>query len=281
MAIGVTVLASGSNGNCIAVHADGNTVLVDCGVSLRMLRARMAETGIPEASVRAILVTHRHDDHIKGVDKAAARFGVPVFTHYEAAQKMEKVFKKPVTTTILDVGAEFPLSGFMVTSFPVEHDAETVGFVLTKESSKVGIATDMGRATQAVEFNLRDSSTLVLESNYDMDMLAMSNRTWMLKQRKTAHRQYEKPHPRTYQPRLQPIQNRDGYGKKDSDGYETTGCIPGLRTTRGVNPDGVVLIRPPTKTPLRLTGKQFPQGVLRGFLYRLDKTPPQFRTALA
>ena len=183
MAIGVTVLASGSNGNCIAVHADGNTVLIDCGVSLRMLRARMAETGIPEASVRAILVTHRHDDHIKGVDKAAARFGVPVFTHYEAAQKMEEVFKKPVTTTILDVGAEFPLSGFMVTSFPVEHDAETVGFVLTKESSKVGIATDMGRATQAVEFNLRDSSTLVLESNYDMDMLAMSNRTWMLKQR--------------------------------------------------------------------------------------------------
>ena len=183
MKTGVTMLASGSNGNCIAVSAEGHTILIDCGISLRMLRSRMKETGIAEESVRAILVTHRHDDHVKGLEKATEHFAVPVFAPVEAASVLRKKFPGMMPATMLETGGNFTLSGFQIHSFPVEHDVQTVGYTLARESSKIGVATDMGRATVPAEFHLRDCNTLVLESNYDVNMLVSSTRRWDLKQR--------------------------------------------------------------------------------------------------
>lgn len=183
MKTGVTILASGSNGNCIAVQYQGNTILLDCGLSLKMLRARMAQECVDPDSVRAILVTHKHGDHMKGVGAAAGFLGVPVFSPYEVAELLQNDKKHPVTATVLDTGASFDLSGFQITPFPVEHDVETVGFVLTTPEAKIGIATDIGRPTQTAAFHLRDCQTLVLESNYDVNMLAASPRDWGLKTR--------------------------------------------------------------------------------------------------
>ncbi len=183
MKTGVTILASGSNGNCIAIQHHGNTILLDCGISLKMLRTRMAQECVDPESVRAILVTHKHGDHMKGVGAAAGFLGVPVFSPYEVAVLLQNDAKHPVTATVLDAGTSFELSGFQITPFPVEHDVETVGYTLTTPEAKIGIATDIGRPTQTAEFYLRDCQTLVLESNYDVNMLAYSPRSWELKTR--------------------------------------------------------------------------------------------------
>lgn len=183
MKVGVTILASGSNGNCAAIHADGNTILIDCGISLRMLRQRMKETGVDESTIRAILVTHSHVDHVKGLEKSSQCFGVPVFSSYETSEKLKHDFPDMIPASILEIGSQFELSGFQIRSFPVEHDVPTVGYTFTRESTKIGYATDCGRVTVPVEYNLRDCNTLVLESNYDVNMLVTSKRAWSLKQR--------------------------------------------------------------------------------------------------
>ena len=177
------MLASGSNGNCAAIHANGNTLLVDCGISLRMLRQGLKETGVDESTIRGILVTHGHTDHTKGLEKTTECFGVPIFAAYPTAEKLQEDFPDMISASILEVGTQFSLSGFEIRTFPVEHDVHTIGYTFAIESTKVGYATDCGKATVPVEFNLRDCNTLVLESNYDVNMLVTSNRSWALKQR--------------------------------------------------------------------------------------------------
>lgn len=181
--IGVTILASGSNGNCIAVHCGDQAILIDCGISLRMLRCRLKEEGLEESWVKAFLVTHEHNDHVKGLRVASKHFGVPVYATAKCAEKLRNEWSLGVMTMIAACN-DFPLSGFNVRAFPVSHDAvDTVGYVFTRESAKIGVATDLGVTTQMTHFQLRDCSTLVLESNFDLNMLAASSRPWNLKSR--------------------------------------------------------------------------------------------------
>lgn len=181
--VGVSVLASGSNGNCIAVHCQDQAVLIDCGISLRQLRLRMAQVGVSESWVKAILITHEHDDHVKGLAVSAKYFGVPVFATRLCAEALRrKGFTGSIT--LINQCADFLMAGMLIRAFSVQHDAsDPVGYVIHKESTKIGICTDFGQPTQMTNFQLYDCSTLVLESNYDLNMLASSSRPWHLKQR--------------------------------------------------------------------------------------------------
>ena len=181
--IGVTVLASGSNGNCTVVHCGEQAVMIDCGISLRTLRRRMKEEALEESWVKAILITHEHTDHIQGARTAAEHLGVPIYATAKCAEVLRNKFDFGVMTMITAC-SDFALSGFSVRAFPVSHDAvDTVGYLLSRESVKVGVATDLGQTNQMTHFQLRDCNTLVLESNYDINMLAASSRPWMLKTR--------------------------------------------------------------------------------------------------
>ena len=181
--IGITVLASGSNGNCTVGHCGEQAIMIDCGISLRMLRRRMKEEALEESWLKAILITHEHTDHISGARVAAQHFGVPVFATAKCAEVLRSRFDFGVMTMIAACN-DFPLSGFNVRAFPVSHDAvDTVGYVFERESTKIGVATDLGQANQMTHFQLRDCNTLVLESNYDINMLAASSRPWSLKTR--------------------------------------------------------------------------------------------------
>ncbi len=181
--IGVSILASGSNGNCTVVHCDEQAIMIDCGISLRTLRRRMKEEALDESWLKAILITHEHTDHIQGARLVAQHFGVPIYATAKCAEVLRTKFEFGVITMFAPCN-DFLLSGFKVRAFPVPHDAvDTVGYILERESVKVGVATDLGQTTQMTHFQLRDCNTLVLESNYDINMLASSTRPWSLKTR--------------------------------------------------------------------------------------------------
>lgn len=175
MKVGVTLLASGSNGNCCAIHANGNIILVDCGICYREVSKRLAQMGVP-GEVTAILVTHRHTDHIKGVDVTARKYGVPVFATKETVDTLQALYPRLAPPAVIGCDECFSNSGFDITSFHVEHDVDTVGYTFTYDDVKIGIATDIGKVTKSAEYNLRDCTTLVLESNFDVNMLWRSGR---------------------------------------------------------------------------------------------------------
>ena len=167
-------LASGSGGNCLVAQADLTRVLIDCGLSLTDTERRLARLGLEPADIDAILVTHEHDDHAGCVfDFAAAHNVLVVLTHgtlraLRAAGKMHD----GVRTLFLRAGERAAIGGMEVLPFTVPHDAaEPVQFVLSDGAAKLGVVTDIGIGTRHVEQMLCGLDALVLECNYDRDML--------------------------------------------------------------------------------------------------------------
>ncbi len=186
MPLGISVLASGSSGNCIVVHSGDQAILIDCGISYRQVCKAMKQSGLDPAWIKAILVTHEHSDHVAGLSVTSRRLGVPIFATQRTAAAIRLLRPKEQFAAMTPYApcSDFTVAGFTVRAFPVPHDAEdSVGFIVAKESSKAGIATDFGAPNRTTNFHLRGCDTLVVESNYDVNMLAASTRTWQLKQR--------------------------------------------------------------------------------------------------
>lgn len=181
--IGVTVLASGSSGNCIIVHCGDDALMIDCGISKARIRSALAAAQIDESAIKGVLITHEHQDHVSSLPAVGRHFNVPVYATRLCAETLRGRKNMP-PMTMINTCHQFPLGGFNVLAFPVPHDAvDPVGYVITRDSCRVGIATDFGATNAMTDFQLRDCSTLVVESNYDLNMLAASARPWRLKQR--------------------------------------------------------------------------------------------------
>ena len=175
-----TSLASGSQGNCLLVEAGTTRVLVDCGLSLRETERRLARRGVAPDTLRAILVTHEHDDHAGGVAALAAAYGLEVvLTHgtrhamREAAPQAEdKAAANGVRFRTIDARAPFAIDDLEVRPFTVPHDArEPVQYVLSDGALRLGVLTDLGAATAHVVEMLSGCDALVLECNHALDLL--------------------------------------------------------------------------------------------------------------
>ncbi|HET9984801.1 MAG TPA: MBL fold metallo-hydrolase [Longimicrobiales bacterium] len=182
----ITVLGSGSAGNATLVQADGVCVLVDAGFSGKDLERRLLEVAVEPASLSAIVITHEHGDHTRGMGVLARRFGVPLYltpiTRAACARLLNgsEDVHAYASTEPLRIG---PLE---VQPFLTVHDAAdpvavTVRDVVTGE--KLGIATDLGRPTAAVRQALSGCDVLVLEANHDEAMLWNGPYPWSVKQR--------------------------------------------------------------------------------------------------
>jgi len=182
--LGVTVLGSGSKGNAVLVHCGGDAILIDAGFSLKDTRRRMTEASLPEDMLRAIVVTHEHDDHVRGLRVCANHYDVPIYATRKCADVLRQRDDKIGQLALFAAGSSFSISRFVLEPFSIPHDAnDPVGFVIRCGDRKIGIATDMGHVSAIVEYQLRACDTLVLESNHDMNLLAASTRPWSLKQR--------------------------------------------------------------------------------------------------
>ncbi|NBV84737.1 MAG: MBL fold metallo-hydrolase [Verrucomicrobia bacterium] len=180
----LSVLASGSSGNCALVETASTRILVDAGLSARKIAKKLEILNIQAASIDGILLTHEHSDHSQGVGVWARRHGTPIYANSLTAEAL-KQDSEGVQWRIFTTGSDFDLGDLRVQSFSIPHDAaEPVGFVLRHESHAVGFLTDLGYATRAALERVRSVHTLLIEANHDETMLHNdTKRPWAIKQR--------------------------------------------------------------------------------------------------
>jgi len=179
-------LASGSKGNCLVADADGTRVLVDCGLNLRDTERRLARLGLQPGDISGLLITHEHGDHAHGVFDFAAAHGITVYLTYGtmAALKAEGRVIEGVRMVFVNGRESFFIDGLQVAPFTVPHDArEPVQYVLSDGERRLGVLTDIGAPTAHVAQVLSGLSALVLETNYDRDLLWNGGYPRWLKQR--------------------------------------------------------------------------------------------------
>src|SRR5580692_1234594 len=191
MCVMVSMLASGSRGNCALVASARTRILVDAGISCRETFKRLKSLGEDPQSISAILITHEHSDHVYGLAMLAKKLRIPIFmtgaTHAAWARAMRTVNgERPQLDRLerFESGHRFQVGDIEVKPFTIPHDAaDPVGFTFSAEGIKVGVATDLGYLPASVRDHLRGCDVLVMESNHDLEMLRVGPYPWSVKQR--------------------------------------------------------------------------------------------------
>jgi phosphoribosyl 1,2-cyclic phosphodiesterase len=181
----LTILGSGSAGNCAYVETDDTRILIDAGFSFRQIRQRLASIGRAPENLTGILITHEHSDHIQGLAVMCEKLRVPIYSNRPTFEAIQSQTETPLDGRLFTTGANFDVGSVTVETFSVPHDAQDpVGFLLHASGIKIGFVTDLGHATRLVIERVRTANVLVLEANHDVKMLQdCPYRPWSLKQR--------------------------------------------------------------------------------------------------
>jgi phosphoribosyl 1,2-cyclic phosphodiesterase len=181
--LAVCTLASGSKGNATYISDGETSILVDAGLSGVEIQRRLASRDLSPEDLDAIIVTHEHSDHVRGVGILSRRYKLPVYINprtHKAAPRIGKLHE----TKPFECGTTFHISKMTIHPFAISHDAEDpAGFTIGQNGTTVGIATDLGIATSMVRQHLKRCALLILEANHDPTMLETGPYPWPLKQR--------------------------------------------------------------------------------------------------
>ncbi len=164
------ILGSGSKGNCALIEGPEGLIMIDNGFSRREVVSRMHELDLDEGAVRALILTHEHSDHVKGVTVWCRRFEGGLFASLGTAEARSYLAALPFTS--FAPGATLHVAGVRIDTFPTSHDVvDPVGFRFSCAGDAVGFATDTGILTPGARELLADARILALESNHDLPML--------------------------------------------------------------------------------------------------------------
>jgi len=183
----LTVLGSGSSGNCAVVSTGRTTLLIDAGLSAKQICLRLEETGYSLEQLDGILLTHEHSDHTGGLEVLSGKHMLSLFATHLTQETVagSLKFRRPPSWKIMNTGSAFDFQDLRIECFPVPHDAvDPVGFVIADEESRLGVLSDVGFVTSLIKDRLRSSDSLFVEANYDTQLLdADTKRPWATKQR--------------------------------------------------------------------------------------------------
>lgn len=182
MAIKICSLGSGSKGNSVLIDNGKTRLLIDAGMTAKALQTKLSEIDLNLAEIDGILITHEHNDHIKGLQVVSKR--VPVYAHdytMDAITKKCDILLKNQMTFCNDT---FSIGTLDITTFQVSHDATyPLGFSISDSNSKITYATDLGCASKNFLRIAKGSDIVVIESNHDVDMLMNGSYPGFLKRR--------------------------------------------------------------------------------------------------
>ncbi len=176
-------LYSGSSGNCSFIETDNTKLLVDCGVSSKKLEEALNWVGVKISDIDGILISHEHSDHVKGLSTISKKYSIPIYannaTFTNLKQNISEDFKIKYKSN-----EKFEIGDIKVFPFSIPHDAaDPCGFSLYHDNKKLTIATDIGHMDNKLLHNLDESDFLLLEANYEPNMLQCSRYPYPLKRR--------------------------------------------------------------------------------------------------
>ncbi len=174
-----SVLASGSSGNACYVETENAKILIDAGLSSREIERRLDQVRVSPASLDAIIITHEHMDHIRGVGPFSRRFDLPIYINYKTLERGMKTFGSLSRPVIIQTGQTLTIKDLSIETFTKCHDAaDPIGIILSCRDgyknltgARIGLATDFGRTTRLVEDRLKGCQALIMEFNHDQEML--------------------------------------------------------------------------------------------------------------
>jgi phosphoribosyl 1,2-cyclic phosphodiesterase len=185
----VTILGSGSSGNCTLLETDQTRLLVDAGLGKKETLRRLAAVGRDVDRLDGIVISHEHSDHIGSLAQVLGQWRTTVYlneaTHTEVMRILpENSHKRLDRVEHIRAGQRFIVGDIEVSPFSIPHDAvDPLGFTFRTNGMKVAIVTDLGYLPELVKVHLRDSDCLMLESNHDLEMLKVGPYPWHIKQR--------------------------------------------------------------------------------------------------
>ncbi len=180
-------LYSGSTGNCLFAQSNNTNILIDAGVSTKKIEVALSTLSISPEKIDAIIVTHEHSDHIHGLGTLSKKYNIPVFANCETWNVLsddQKIKIAPENQKMFHVDKTFNIGDLKVLPFSIPHDAANpCGFNISQGNTKLSIATDLGHMTPEILKHLENSSFILLESNYEPNVLRYSPYPYILKKR--------------------------------------------------------------------------------------------------
>jgi len=181
-------IASGSSGNCIYVGNDDTHILIDAGISKKRVVEGLTSIDVDPNKIDAILVTHEHSDHVKGLGVMSRAYEMPIYSTVETINAVLRIKSigriKEGTFNFVEPDREFQIGSITVKPFSTSHDASNpVCYTLTDGEKKVAVATDLGKYDDYIIDNLQGLNGLLIEANHDINMLQVGPYPYYLKQR--------------------------------------------------------------------------------------------------
>lgn len=181
-------LGSGSSGNCYYIGTSHYGILLDAGLSLRRIQKRLKDVNIKFENIYGILLTHGHADHVRGANAISNNLHIPFYATQETFNLISTGYRSQYIVDkadqrIIKTFNPFSIGEFNIQAFPLDHDVPNVGYEIEFRGKKIVLATDLGCTTEYLNELVSKTDYLILESNYDDDMLIHGSYPYLLKQR--------------------------------------------------------------------------------------------------
>lgn len=181
-------LASGSSGNCYYLGTGTYGILIDAGIGIRTIKKALKDINVSMESIRAVFVTHDHADHIKAVGHLGEKLNIPVYATALIHEGINKSYcmteKLHSSVRYLEKQQPIQLEDFHIESFEVPHDGtDNVGYCVTIDGKVFSFLTDLGEITPTAAHYICKANYLIIEANYDAEMLRMGAYPHYLKER--------------------------------------------------------------------------------------------------
>ena len=167
-----SILGSGSRGNSVFIESGKTGILIDAGFSGKVIDARLQSIRREIKDIKAVCLTHEHNDHISGAGVIARKYKIPIYANPGTMRAGEKILGQVTARREFNTGDQWQIDDLLIRSFRISHDTvDPVGYIISDGTSSIGYCTDTGKVTHLMRQRLHGCNALILECNHNLEML--------------------------------------------------------------------------------------------------------------